>query len=133
VPYAAGTRLAAIAAQQAWFLDTTNGAITNKGGASLAAEGGLVVLQVQSGAPPNAQAFYLLNGAPPQAGLPAPQPLEIVATDDPTKGELYRYQVSAGSLSVAIDESGTLWMRVGGSLVRPLTLNEYRQVRPVTP
>jgi hypothetical protein len=133
VPYAAGTRLAAIGAQQAWFLDTTNGAITNKDGASLAAEGGLVVLQVQTGAPPNATAFYLLNGAPPQAGLPAPQPLEIVATDDPAKGELFRYQVSAGSLSVAVDESGTLWMRVGGSLVRPLTLNEYRQVRPVTP
>lgn len=133
VPYAAGTRLAAIAPQQVWFLDTNNGAVTNKGGAALSPEGGLVVLQVQSGAPPNAQAFFLLNGPAPQAGLPAPQPLEIVATDDPAKGELYRYQVNAGSLSVAMDEAGTLWMRVGGSLVRPLTLNEYRQVRPVTP
>jgi hypothetical protein len=133
VPYAAGTRLAAIAAQHVWFIDTSTGGVTNKGGASLSPEGGLVVLQVQSGAPPNALAFYLLNGPAPQAGLPAPQPLEIVATDDPAKGELYRYQINAGSISVAIDESGTLWMRAGGSLVRPLSLAEYRQVRPVTP
>jgi hypothetical protein len=133
VPYAAGTRLAAIAAQHTWFIDTSTGQVTNKGGASLSPEGGLVVLQVQSGAPPNAQAFYLLSGPPPQAGLPAPQPLEIVATDDPSKGELYRYQINAGSISVAYDDAGTLWMRAGGSLVRPLTLNEYRQVRPVTP
>ena len=109
--------------------------MTNKGGVdgALSPEGGLVVLQVQSGAPPNAQAFYLLNGPPPQEGLPAPQPLEIVATDDPAKGELYRYQINAGSISVAMDEPATLWMRAGGSLVRPLTLGEYRQVRPVTP
>ncbi len=133
VPYAAGTRVAAIASQAVWHLDANNGSVTNKGGASLSPEGGLVVLQVQSGSPPNALAFYLLNGPPPQAGLPSPQPLEIVATDDPTKGELYRYQINAGSLSVAIDDAGILWMRAGGSLVRPLTLAEYRQVRPVSP
>jgi hypothetical protein len=133
VPYAAGTRVAAIGAQHAWFIDTSTGQVTNKGGASLSPEGGLVVLQVQSGAPPNAQAFYLLSGPPPQVGLPSPQPLEIVATDDPTKGELYRYQINAGSISVAYDDAGTLWMRAGGSLVRPLTLNEYRQVRPAAP
>ncbi|HYI02267.1 hypothetical protein [Hyalangium sp.] len=135
VPYAGGSRLAAIGVQKVWFLDTSTGAVTNKGGveAPLSPEGGLVVLQVQSGAPPFAQGFYLLNGPPAQEGLPAPQPLEIVATDDPAKGELYRYQINAGSLSVAMDESGTLWMRAGGSLVRPLTLGEYRQVRPVSP
>ncbi len=133
VPYAAGTRVAAISAQKVWFLDASNGTVTNKGGAPLSPEGGLVVLQVQSGAPPYAQAFYILTGPAPQANLPAPQPLEIVATDDPTKGELYRYQVNAGSLSVAMDDSGTLWMRVGGDLVRPLTPAEYRQVIPVTP
>jgi len=135
VPYAAGSRVAAIAAQKVWFLDASTGAVTNKGGvdAPLSPEGGLVVLQVQSAAPPYAQGFYLLNGPPPQEGLPSPQPLEIVATDDPAKGELYRYQINAGSLSVAIDDAGTLWMRAGGSLVRPLTLGEYRQVRPVSP
>jgi hypothetical protein len=133
VPYAAGTKLAAIAAQKVWFLDASTGAVLNKGGEPLLPEGGLVVLQVQSGAPPFAQAFYFLTGPAPQANLPAPQPLEIVATDDPAKGELYRYQVAAGSLSVAMDDSGTLWMRVGGDLVRPLTPAEYRQVRPVTP
>jgi hypothetical protein len=133
VPYAAGTRLAAIASQKVWFLDASTGAITNKDSAPLSPEGGLVVLQVQSGAPPAAQAFYLLNGPPPQDNLPTPQALEIVATDDPAKGELYRYQVNAGSLSVAMDDAGTLWMRVNGDLVRPLTPAEYRQVKPVTP
>jgi len=135
VPYAGGSRLAAIAPQKVWFLDTGNGAVTNKGGVNgaLSPEGGLVVLQVQSGAPPNALAFYLLNGPPPQQNLPSPQPLEIVATDDPAKGELYRYQINAGSIAVATDDNGTLWMRAGGSLVRPLPLDQYRLVRPVTP
>jgi lipoprotein-anchoring transpeptidase ErfK/SrfK len=135
VPYAGGSRVAAIAPQKVWFLDAATGAVTNKGGVegALSPEGGLVVLQVQSGAPPYAQGFYLLNGPPPQEGLPAPQPLEIVATDDPAKGELYRYQINAGSLAVAIDDNGTLWMRAGGSLVRPLSMADYRQVRPVTP
>lgn len=135
VPYAAGSRVAAIAAQKVWLLDASNGGVTNKGGVNdpLSPEGGLVVLQVQPGAPPYPQSFYILSGPPQQPNLPAPQPLEIIATDDPFKGELYRYQINAGSLSVAIDDSGTLWMRAGGSLVRPLTLGEYRQVRPVTP
>lgn len=135
VPYAAGTRIAAIAPQKVWFLDSSSGTVVNKGGAAapLIPEGGLVVLQVQSGAPPYAQAFYILTGPAPQPNLPTPQPLEIVATDDPTKGELYRYQINAGSISVAMDDSGTLWMRRGGDLVRPLSPAEYRQVRPVTP
>lgn len=135
VPYAAGSRVAAVASQQVWFLDASTGAVTNKGGldGALSPEGGLVVLQVQPGAPPYPQSFYILTGPPPQQNLPAPQPLEIIATDDPTKGELYRYQINAGSLSVALDDSGTLWMRAGGSLVRPLSLGDYRQVRPVTP
>jgi hypothetical protein len=107
--------------------------VVNKGGEPLIPEGGLVVLQVQSGAPPFTQAFYILTGPAPQANLPTPQPLEIVATDDPTKGELYRYQINAGSISVAMDDSGTLWMRRGGDIVRPLTPAEYRQVRPVSP
>jgi hypothetical protein len=135
VPYAAGSRVAAIASQKVWFLDASTGAVTNKGGVdgALSPEGGLVVLQVQAGAPPYPQSFFILSGPPPQQNLPEPQPLELLATDDPTKGELYRYQINAGSIAVAIDDSGTLWLRAGGSLVRPLTLGEYRQVRPVTP
>ncbi|MFL5350482.1 MAG: hypothetical protein ACJ8AT_37400 [Hyalangium sp.] len=133
VPYAAGTKLAAIAVQKVWFLDASTGAVLNKGGEPLIPEGGLVVLQVQSGAPPYAQAFYFLTGPAPRENLPAPQPLEIVATDDPAKGELYRYQINAGSLSAAMDDSGTLWLRVGGDLVRPLSPPEYRQQVPVTP
>ncbi|WP_224360401.1 hypothetical protein [Hyalangium versicolor] len=135
VPYGAGSRIAAIAAQQVWFLDANNGAILNKGGVDnpLIPNGGLVVLGVQSGGPPYAQSFYFLTGSAPTENLPSPQPLEIVATDDPAKGELYRYEINSGSISVAIDDAGTLWMRRGGDIVRPLLPPEYRQVRPVTP
>jgi hypothetical protein len=133
VPYAADTRVAVIAAQHVWFLDTLNGQVTNKGGASLTPQGGMVVHQVHTGGAKNPQAFYILGGPPAQEGLPPPQPLEIVATDDPANGELYRYQIATGSISAAMDDSGTLWLRVGPSLVRPLTPAEYRQVRPVTP
>jgi hypothetical protein len=135
VPYAAGTRVAAIAPQKVWFLDASNGNVTNKGGigSPMISSGALVVLQVQSGAAGNPLAFYLLNGPAPQTNLPPPQPLEIVATDDPAKGELYRYSIGSGSMAVAIDDAGTLWMRAGPNLVRPLTLAEYRQVRPVSP
>ena len=135
VPYATGSRVAAVAPQKVWFLEASTGTVTNKGGVAGAwsPEGGLVVLQVQSSAPPNPLGFYLLSGPPQRPNLPTPQPLEIIATDDPTKGELYRYQINAGSISVAIDDSGTLWMRAGSSLVRPLPMADYRQVRPVTP
>ncbi|WP_224245675.1 hypothetical protein [Hyalangium gracile] len=133
VPYAAGSRIAAIAPQKVWILDSSTGAVTNKGGEPIIPTGGHVVLQIQTGAPPFPLAFYLLAGPPPQQDLPAPQPLEIVATEDASKGELYRYQVNAGSLSVAMDDNGTLWMRQIGDLVRPLPLDRYRQVRPVTP
>lgn len=135
VPYATGSRVAAIAPQKVWFLNSSTGAVTNKGGVAgaLSPEGGLVVLQVQPSGPPNPLGFYILSGAPAQPNLPTPPPLEIVAVDDPANGELYRYQINAGSLSVAIDDAGTLWMRAGASLVRPLTMGEYRQVRPVTP
>ncbi|MBN1207392.1 MAG: hypothetical protein JXB05_21110 [Myxococcaceae bacterium] len=133
VPYRAGTRLAVIAPQHVWFLDTANGSVTNKGGVSLSPEGGLVVHQVHSGGAKNPLAFYLLNGPVAQEGAPAPQPLEIVATDDPANGELYRYQINSGSISAAMDDSGTLWLRVGSALVRPLPPAEYRKVLPVTP
>ncbi len=131
VPYAGGSRIAAISPQNVWFLEASTGAVLNKNGLSLSPEGALIVLQVQSGGGSYPHSFYLLNGPVPQEGLPAPMPLEIVGTDDPTKGELFRYQVSSGSMSAAVDESGTLWIRVGASLVRPLTPPEYRQALPV--
>jgi hypothetical protein len=122
LPYSAGTRLAAIGAQRAWFLNTQNGDITNKNKTSLDATGQLRILQVQTGLP-NSSEFYLLTGQP--GGLP----LEIVAVDSAEKGELFRYEVSS-SLSCAVDDSGRLWMRTGNNVVQTLPLNDYRAVLP---
>ncbi len=133
IPYANGSRIAAIAPQKTWFLEASTGAVVNKGQQPLLTEGGLVTLQVQPGSGPYPHAFYLLNGPPAQEGLPAPVPVEIVGTDSADRGLLFRYQITNGSMSAAVDSEGTLWLRVGPKLVRPLTPPEYRQVRPVTP
>jgi hypothetical protein len=135
VPYANGSRLAVIAPQKAWVLDASTGSVVNKGGGEqpFTTQGALITLQVQAGAGPFPHSFYFLNGAAPQEGLPSPMPVEIVGTDSADKGVLYRYQISSGTLAAAVDAAGTLWLRVGRKLARPLTPTEYRQVRPVTP
>jgi hypothetical protein len=133
VPYANGGRLAVISARATWVLDSSTGVVINKNQQPLTSEGALITLQVQPGGGPYPHSFYLLNGPVPTEGLPTPMPVEIVATDTADKGELYRYQVNASSMAAAVDSTGTLWLRVGRRLVRPLTPPEYRQVRPVTP
>ncbi|NBD09492.1 MULTISPECIES: hypothetical protein [Corallococcus] len=123
LPYSAGSRIAAIGTQRVWFLDATNGIVTNKGGTSVDASGKLRIVQVQLGQPTSPE-FYLLN-APDVAGV---LPQEIVAVDASEKGELFRYEVSS-SLSCSVDDTGRLWMRVGKNLVQALPLSEYRAVR----
>jgi len=128
VPYASGSRVAAVAANQNWFLDATNGQVVNKGGQSISPTGALVPRQVLVG--PDS-VFYFFNSAALQPGQTTlPSPVEIVATDLAEKGELYRYQLSGGSLAGSTDDSGTLWLRVNRKLVRPLSPAQYRQVRP---
>jgi hypothetical protein len=128
VPYASGSRVAAVAANHTWFLNATNGQVVNKGGQSISPTGALVPRQVLVG--PDS-VFYSFNSVVPQPGQTIlPAPVEIVATDVAEKGELYRYQLSGGSLSGSTDDSGTLWLRVNRKLVRPLSPAQYRQVRP---
>ncbi|MCY1030829.1 hypothetical protein OV207_05125 [Corallococcus sp. BB11-1] len=129
LPYAGGSRLAAIGLQRVWFLDTNNlGAVVNKDGKSLDTSGSLQVLQVQLGRN-TSPSVILLNGAPPDnTGLPT-LPKEIVAIDSAERGELFRYEV-ASTLSCTIDDAERLWMRVGNRLVQALPLSEYRAVRP---
>lgn len=123
LPYAGGARLAAIAAQRAWFLDPNNkGAVLNKGGAALTPTGGLSVLSVQQGVGVN-QDFYLLNGA-------GSSTIEVVATDRAENGPLFHYQVPSGDLTLALDASGAVWMRIGKSLVKTLPLADYRNALP---
>jgi hypothetical protein len=128
VPYASGSRVAAVAANHTWFLDATNGQVVNKGGQSISPTGALVPRQVLVG--PDS-VFYSFNSVALQPGQTMlPSPVEIVATDLAERGELYRYQLSGGSLAGSTDDSGTLWLRVNRKLVRPLSPAQYRQVRP---
>ncbi len=126
VPYADGSRLAVVAAHHTWFLNASTGAVVNNNGQSLSPGGALFPRQVVLGAN---GAFYLLTSGAPTDALPTPWPVEIVATDMAEKGELYRYQIPGGSIAGATDDSGTLWLRVGRKLVKPLALEQYRQVR----
>lgn len=123
LPFAAGSRLAAIGTQRVWFLDSTNGLVTNKGGTSVDASGQLRIVQVQLGRATSKE-FYLLNAPNVASALPQ----EIVAVDTAEQGELFRYEVSS-SLSCSVDDGGRLWMRVGNNLVQALTLAEYRAVK----
>ncbi|RYZ35526.1 MAG: hypothetical protein EOO71_35165 [Myxococcaceae bacterium] len=123
LPYAAGTRVAAIGLQRVWFLNADTGAIVNKDGKSVDASGTLQVVQVQLGRATSPE-FYLLNGSGPGS-----LPQEIVAVDSGEKGELFRYEVSS-SLSCSVDNDNRLWMRTGNSLVQTLPLADYRKVRP---
>ncbi|ATB34500.1 hypothetical protein [Melittangium boletus] len=134
VPYNNNSRLAVVTANQTWFLDVRNlpgnkatqGGIVNKDQTSLKPNGALVARFVQPG-PSNA--FYLFTSARGTDAVPDPYPVEIVATEEAEKGVLFRYQVQGDSLYGALDDSGTLWMRVGRKLVKPLSLARYRELR----
>jgi hypothetical protein len=126
VPYADGSRLAVVAAHHTWLLNASTGAVVNKDGQSLSPGGALFPRQVVLGAN---GAFYLLTSGAATDAQPTPWPVEIVATDKAELGELYRYQIPGGSIAGATDDSGTLWLRVGRKLVKPLALEQYRQVR----
>ncbi|WP_225414616.1 hypothetical protein [Stigmatella hybrida] len=127
VPFANNSRLAAIAPQHVFILDASTGTVLNKDQAPLTPEGALVVNQVQSGGGGQfPEALFVLNSA---ANAPYPAPLEIVATEKAANGELFRYRLNAGSMGASVDDDGTLWLRVGTKLVRPLPLSDYRQAR----
>lgn len=121
VPYSSGSILAAVAPNATWFLDATTGVILNRGGEAIRPQGTLVTMAVQQG---HGNDFYLLNGS----GQPGSLPVELVAVDDPEFGELFRYSDVGSSMTAGIDEAGSLWLRIGPDLVKPLPLGQYQQV-----
>jgi hypothetical protein len=130
LPYAGGSRLAAIGPRRTWFINALDGQIISKSNQPLATSGTLVTAQVYAG---KGSDFYMLN-APPATGTNRPYSVEILATDAAEQGELFRYEAGGGgSLSAAMDDDGRLWMRVGRKLVRPLPLSDYRAARGATP
>lgn len=125
IPFAGGAQLGCLASQHTWFLDSVTGQVTNREQQPIVADGSLVALGAQAGLGTD---FYVLNG--PSGGYPT----EIIAVDQPRNGEVYRYQMSGGvsptsALTVAVDDSGAGWLRIGLRLVKPLPLREYRRVR----
>ncbi len=63
--------------------------------------------------------LYLFNGV-------STLPQEIVAFDDSSAEEAFRFDVPGGSLWADTDDSGKLWLRVGTKLVEPLPTLSYR-------
>jgi hypothetical protein len=133
LPYNNGSRLAAITTNRFWFLDVKNvqgttAPLINKDQQPLASSGSLVSNTVLAG-PGTSSAFYMFNSAAPTDSNPHPYPVELIVTDGVEKGELYRYQVPGGSVTGALDDSGTLWLRIGPRLVKPYALSWYRERR----
>jgi hypothetical protein len=122
--------VAAITNLGAYFLGASNGASVGLGqtGSLPALAPGLSAsgqqLGVMSVQPGRSSDFYLLDGT--GAGLP----VEVVATDNPDAGELFRFTVSASTgVNLAFDDSGQLWLRLGNDLLQALPLATYRQLR----
>jgi hypothetical protein len=130
IPFANGSKVAAIADDRVWFIDESSvastGMVLNPGGLPTAVSGQLSVSGVQTGSKGD---FYLLAGTPFAT--------EIIAFDDPSNGEVWRYSFQGGdapqnAITMAIDDSGAAWLRIGVNQVRPLALTEYRNVRGAT-
>ncbi len=132
VPFSGQNFLAAAGPYQVYFLSTTDGTVKNLGEQPLRPEGSLIVHGVQAGAGAD---FYLLNG--PNVSTATTYPIEIVATDHPTSGELWRFSLGGGETPtsgnyLAVDEGGAVWLRVGAKMVKPLSNAEYRTARGPT-
>lgn len=130
IPFAGGTKVAAISDNKVWFLDESSttgaGQLLGPGGVPTPLSGQLQVSGAQAGLGSD---FYLLGGAPFAT--------EIIAFDSPANGEVWRYSFEGGNtaqnaITMAIDDSGTAWLRIGLNQVKPLSLTEYRNVRGAT-
>jgi hypothetical protein len=119
-PYAKSSRVAAITPSATTFINADTGAtVASPTGGVITAGGQMVTLAFQPGA---GREFYQLNG-PNLAGA---EPQEIVAMESAEAGELYRYAVTSGGLTAALDDAGEVWFRLGAKIVRPYPLVEYR-------
>lgn len=131
IAFGGGTKVAAISANKVWFLEESTlpsaGSIMNPGGLPTAVSGQLTISGLQPGLGSD---FYVLGGTPFAT--------EIIAFDTPSNGEVWRYSTEGGgntpqtSITMAIDEGGGSWLRIGVDQVRPLSLTEYRNVRGAT-
>jgi len=131
VPYANGSRIAAIGTQRVWLLSSADGTIRTKDSASVDANGALHVLHAIPARPPSTDIFFLSGPARPEGGA-ATVPLEIFGVDQTSSGEgreVFRYQVPV-SMGAAVDGESRLWLRTGQKLLQALPISQYRSARP---
>lgn len=120
IPFASGSRLAVVGSGHANFLNAAGGGIANPG--VIKPQG---AQYFSAALPGKGTDFYLMSSPLSQPGA---LPSELIAVDQAELGELFRYQVPAGSLTVAVDAQGLPWLRLNSALVKPLRLSEYRAV-----
>jgi hypothetical protein len=131
IPFAAGTKIAAISENMIWFLEEssmpTAGQVLNPSGVPTAAAGTQLISGAQAGLGSD---FYLFTGTPFAT--------EIIGFDTPSNGEVFRYSLGGGgdtaqnAITMAIDDTGFPWLRIGVNQVKPLPLTEYRNARGAT-
>ena len=121
VPFGNGL-LAVVCSQATWILNIGNGKVIGQG---ILPDGILTTGYFASGTQND---FYIMNGPAPSPNNPTPLPNEVVGVDSPTAGELFRYQLATDTLSVAVDQGGQSWIRIGSQLIQPWPSSVYRKL-----
>lgn len=133
VPYSNGNIYAVVGPYAVWFLTGQLGVVMNLGEVPLQPSGSLVVVGVQPGLGAD---FYVLTGPDLGPGVQS-YAMEIIATDAPGSGELWRLEYGSGESSanamyMGIDDAQQPWIRAGTDLIKPLPNTEYRVARGPT-
>ncbi len=132
VPFSQGNIYAIIGPFSVYFLSSQLGTVQNLGDRPLQPTGSLVVVGVQPGLGTD---FYVLTG--PDLGANQSFAQEIIATEAPGSGELWRMEFGSGEASSAamymgIDDAQKVWIRAGTDLIKPLSNFDYRMARGPT-
>ena len=129
VPYQDDALLAAVTQQGVSFFNMANGQLLNRNLEPLAPSESRSILGVVPG---RGSDFFVL------AASPGGWATELFGVDSPQSGEVLRFQMGGGqtiqnSLMAAVDDGGTLWLRVGLKHVKALPMATYRNMRNASP
>ncbi len=132
VPYSQGNLYAIIGPFSVYFLSSQLGTVQNLSDEPLRPTGSLVVVGVQPGLGTD---FYVLTG--PNLGATQSFAQEIIATEAPSSGELWRMEFGSGEASsnamyMGVDDAQRVWIRAGTDLIKPLSNFDYRMARGPT-
>lgn len=133
VPFSQGNVHAIIGPYSVYFVSAQLGNVLNLAEQPLKPGGSQVVVGVQPGLGTD---FYVMTGPDFGPGQPS-FATEIIGTDSPQSGELWRMEYGSGessgnSLWMGVDDAQQIWIRAGTDLIKPLPNNEYRTARGAT-